>query len=238
MRSMPAAARSGSSPHTRGTLAPRSSAPTISWDHPRIRGEHARTRVDDAAQHGIIPAYAGNTVAMVDPDGTVRGSSPHTRGTPVVSGNASCARGDHPRIRGEHETMHRAHVIDPGIIPAYAGNTLLVASMPEMVGGSSPHTRGTLGKAYVSAWAAWDHPRIRGEHGDLSKESARRREDHPRIRGEHERRGIVDERNDRIIPAYAGNTLIYLRSQFPAWQFCITSSKATGLVPLACIAPA
>ena len=207
----------GSSPHTRGTLDIVQDGVVKLRDHPRIRGEHARTRVDDAAQHGIIPAYAGNTVAMVDPDGTVRGSSPHTRGTPVVSGNASCARGDHPRIRGEHETMHRAHVIDPGIIPAYAGNTLHHWEVVSASPGSSPHTRGTQALP----------------DGQLAL-----RRDHPRIRGEHQRREIVLCARKGIIPAYAGNTLIYLRSQFPAWQFCITSSKATGLVPLACIAPA
>ena len=111
----------GSSPHTRGARRPPISriAPVgiipayagstsvcrtkrmLSWDHPRIRGEHAR-----------------------DPEGRLlkRGSSPHTRGarppgasarsgrriipayagsTPMVSVSISFSA-DHPRIRGEH----------------------------------------------------------------------------------------------------------------------------------------
>ena len=81
--------------------------------------------------------------------------------------------------------MHRAHVIDPGIIPAYAGNTNSIYGMEAQDVGSSPHTRGTPRGARPSSRAPWDHPRIRGEH------SARYS-------------GIVQR--DGIIPAYAGNT--------------------------------
>ena len=112
------------------------------WDHPRIRGEHkfsvvVKASVTGSSPHtrgahpcahgvcdsgGIIPAYAGSTLAYpctapwsrdhprirgehVDVKewrGGYKGSSPHTRGAP-------------PR-RG----AHRRH---PGIIPAYAGST-------------------------------------------------------------------------------------------------------------------
>ena len=111
-------------------------------DHPRIRGEHCEdTR--HAAEIG--------------------GSSPHTRGAPWNTPNASISETDHPRIRGEHAlcsgisgqaTGSSPHTrgarlrlpdVDPGrgIIPAYAGSTL-----------SLPYT------LTVEA----DHPRIRGEH--------------------------------------------------------------------------
>ena len=91
---------------------------------------------------GIIPAYAGSTVAVLE----------------IVAGER-----DHPRIRGEHypklcsgtlrlgSSPHtrgalgilRIIFIEFGIIPAYAGST--------------------------GYWAVWgrkssDHPRIRGEH--------------------------------------------------------------------------
>ena len=92
----------GSSPHMRGT--PRKAA---HWDN----------------QSGIIPAYAGNTVSC---------------------GGKRLVSGDHPRICGEHIMAFRLAVPslgssphmrgtpwrnvvalrDPGIIPAYAGNTL------------------------------------------------------------------------------------------------------------------
>ena len=131
-------------------------------DHPRIRGEHG---------------FGANETCLV------LGSSPHTRGAPLLA---------------------RAHDRDIGIIPAYAGSTRRPsrrrgrrADHPRIRGehphhvvgaevetGSSPHTRGALddrgegseGGRIIPAYAGstayntsrrrsrWDHPRIRGEH--------------------------------------------------------------------------
>ena len=110
----------GSSPHTRGALPRRRLQPRMRTDHPRIRGEHE---------------------SQVYPVGVNVGSSPHTRGAPVVvaapgrlvgiipayagSTEANSLDGqtmaDHPRIRGEHE------VPEP---------------LLQRGAGSSPHTRG------------------------------------------------------------------------------------------------
>ena len=174
-------------------------------DHPRIRGEHAgrgdlrrgragsspHTRgapaldIGGAQPHGIIPAYAGSTPRPRDPSRTST---------------------DHPRIRGEHGGLDDGDFqgggssphtrgalggradggLDPGIIPAYAGSTAVLAlrhafrrDHPRIRGehstsgdalcmkvGSSPHTRGAPPMVSVSmSWPA-DHPRIRGEHFD------------------------------------------------------------------------
>ena len=114
----------GSSPHTRGA-------------------RQAILHVSSLAR--IIPAYAGSTDTL---------------------GFAAGPKQDHPRIRGEHElassvwafragsSPHTRGARQPleatplrdGIIPAYAGSTIVV-----------PHFRAALG----------DHPRIRGEHGTL-----------------------------------------------------------------------
>ena len=234
----------GSSPHTRGAhlevvvypvqlgIIPAYAGSTGVWrtrpaflaDHPRIRGEHAKT----------IPV-------------TIRhfGSSPHTRGAPtplnfcttktriIPAYAGSTERGvqvieqtpDHPRIRGEH------------------GYQLGEDPVP---GGSSPHTRGALpapggagtGFRIIPAYAgstsrssgrssrAGDHPRIRGEH--IAGINARMQDtriipayagstatvpqirfgnrDHPRIRGEHPRGRTSIWPDARIIPAYAGST--------------------------------
>ena len=152
----------GSSPHTRGAPFP---CPAIhAWggiipayagstqfrvwglskyrDHPRIRGEHRPSSRDP------LPA---------------RGSSPHTRGAPQLTGDCDEIPLDHPRIRGEH-------------CPQMFVDTIR--------GGSSPHTRGAprhlhlrrqasrIIPAYAGstppaarvAWVGPDHPRIRGEH--------------------------------------------------------------------------
>ena len=73
------------------------------WDHPRIRGEHYRRHRRRARRFRIIPAYAGNTGTNDVYVPVYSGSSPHTRGT-------------HPAPAGALRV--------PGIIPAYAGNTV------------------------------------------------------------------------------------------------------------------
>ena len=154
----------GSSPHTRGTRSPRLSAAERCWDHPRIRGEHPSRASDAASMAGIIHAYAGNThfAELVHADG--EGSSPHTRGTRWRNDEAKAMPVDHPRIRGEHRRVLGRHVRLAGIIPAYAGNTIVEGRAKRGFPGSSPHTRGTPGLAAPSSTCGGDHPRIRGEH--------------------------------------------------------------------------
>ena len=51
---------------------------------------------------GIIPAYAGSTRRLSLICTCLVGSSPHTRGAPLVDCAKYSYNGDHPRIRGEH----------------------------------------------------------------------------------------------------------------------------------------
>ena len=75
----------GSSPHTRGAPPPLSSTNRWAWDHPRIRGEHARSASSRRARCGIIPAYAGSTCPWTLTAPASMGSSPHTRGAQGVT---------------------------------------------------------------------------------------------------------------------------------------------------------
>ena len=175
----------------------------VSWDHPRVCGEHtccANVGMPDTGSSprmrgtlresgvivqdiGIIPAYAGNTDSTCTKSPRDTGSSPRMRGTrislcsfcpspgiiPAYAGNtggraaseAFCR--DHPRVCGEHRRgcvtvvlawgssprmrgtprRSRPHHLQPGIIPAYAGNTLLVCIVAAINRGSSPRMRGT-----------------------------------------------------------------------------------------------
>ena len=135
-------ARRGSSPHTRGALhyprqghdppgiIPAYAGSTASLitrtspapDHPRIRGEH-RTQ------------FPGVQVAV--------GSSPHTRGArPDSCASGRPAAGSSPHTRGA-QTNGGESIAEKGIIPAYAGSTMLISAR-------TPPTP--------------DHLRIRGEH--------------------------------------------------------------------------
>ncbi len=113
------------------------------------------------------------------------GSSPHTRGARAIGSHARLCRRDHPRIRGEHSARLGAHAVLAGIIPAYAGNTMISSQSWVPVPGSSPHTRGTLPSHNARLEDCGDHPRIRGEHLAIS---------------------LCILPYQRIIPAYAGNT--------------------------------
>ena len=72
----------------------------------------------------------------------------------------------------------------PGIIPAYAGNTL---------------------KSCAIILPPWDHPRVCGEHRDLRSSGRRAQGSSPRMRGTQvpAKQGVLPF---GIIPAYAGNT--------------------------------
>ena len=131
-------------------------------DHPRVCGEHALHRLRGchhrgssprmrgtlapcravATEFGIIPAYAGNTVCN---GWTVKRVWDHPRVCGEHQDDAWCAErvpGSSPRMRGTHHQRHRK-TRRPGIIPAYAGNTMLWIWLPQ-------HKR--------------DHPRVCGEH--------------------------------------------------------------------------
>ena len=181
-------------------------------DHPRIRGEHTlhpqwvtdlagssphtrgaqRPRRKFTVHCGIIPAYAGSTIRAV---------------APVTVGQ------DHPRIRGEHERTMYCSPRDSG---------------------SSPHTRGAPGYLHLrrqarriipayagstrtspSATSSWqDHPRIRGEHGDVLPLAVRCAGSSPHTRGAPQH-GLDLAVPIGIIPAYAGSTSSYPTCELP-----------------------
>ena len=219
----------GSSPHTRGALSsyptrelPRRIIPAYAGstpaigpllregaDHPRIRGEHvvfanqvAKTKGSSPHTRGalvftgghppdewIIPAYAGSTSAPASDSGSeadhprIRGE--HLRGFLEVPGYG----GSSPHTRGARPTIS-SRCLPSRIIPAYAGSTAL----------------------QLDVWTTyWDHPRIRGEHRRRRRPAWRRRGSSPHTRGAHVRggRGAGIE---RIIPAYAGSTLLGCRA--------------------------
>ena len=132
----------GTSPRMRGTPSKFHGMMRIVGDHPRVCGEHrfARFVVDfsqgssprmrgthDAARAkhitlGIIPAYAGNTMACRP---FLRPIRDHPRVCGEHSSNVmifGVGAGSSPRMRGT-PTRPCTSSVRSGIIPAYAGNT-------------------------------------------------------------------------------------------------------------------
>ena len=70
----------GSSPNTLGAQRKSRTSLRRAGDHPLIRGEHPHRALDRLGEVGIIPAYAGSTMAPSIHERHGSGSSPHTRG--------------------------------------------------------------------------------------------------------------------------------------------------------------
>ena len=88
-------------------------------------------------------------------------------------------------MRGEHGRPRDVPAASGGIIPACAGSTALVVTVPLTLTGSSPHARGARRGANTTLVLSGDHPRMRGEHVA---------------------RDLVHGAEGRIIPACAGST--------------------------------
>ena len=155
-------AREGSSPRLRGTL--------------RTGRERART-------DGIIPALAGNTIAIV----------------------CSCRRSwDHPRACGEHYTYDSADINSMGSSPRLRGT---LGFPCEVLGefGIIPALAGNTAAPAARLQCAWDHPRACGEHLRPDSVTASVTGSSPRLRGTHYfTTGNLFHIG--IIPALAGNT--------------------------------
>ena len=198
--------------------------------HPRVRGEHSVSGITaGTVQFRFIPACAGNTSPECRPPGlrrfipacagntwaaptrgrdpsvhprvrgehesdaawieTTYGSSPRARGTLMAKrswqSDAPTSSTVHPRVRGEHKLASRGCRGCGRFIPACAGNT--------------------VGSARVSQTRAV-HPRVRGEHAGTSGPTLRRPGSSPRARGTRFAVGAKRGRQNRFIPACAGNT--------------------------------
>ena len=220
----------GSSPHTRGArepglpggrqcrIIPAYAGSTslvmrsccLGRDHPRIRGEHAPRGGDRQVSAGSSPHTRGARYPVPDPPQPAR-IIPAYAGSTSGMNSFSCRGWDHPRIRGEH-----VHIEAP--------------QCPQM--GSSPHTRGARATRYrldpglriIPAYAgstpggsgrgegAEDHPRIRGEHEGGFLRRSRWSGSSPHTRGAPPT-APGQQRDVRIIPAYAGSTTLAPKSR-------------------------
>ena len=232
------------SPAYAGNTAPHRGRAAARPVHPRIRGEHKNTRRSMPGSGGSSPHTRGTRFPTLS-------ATRLERFIPAYAGNTSwprptsTSRPVHPRIRGEHGQRRGQACKQRRFIPAYAGNTVCcrTATAPTtvhprirgehrpagqafaLVGGSSPHTRGTRRRSwpasatarFIPAYAGnttstdWNetekpvHPRIRGEHQITGTVYTNSSGSSPHTRGTRSRRALRSM-PCRFIPAYAGNT--------------------------------
>ena len=148
-------AYAGSTPHIR-------QREPHSQDHPRVYGEHcfmpipnkghfgssprmrgARFRAQKVSLwHGIIPAYAGSTLA---------------------GGFSLYQIKDHPRVCGEHFRQVHTPCRVRGSSPRMRGARLLPGQGRRLLGIIPAYAGSTHPRVLCRSWA-WDHPRVCGEH--------------------------------------------------------------------------
>ena len=113
-------------------------------------------------------------------------------------------RGDHPRIRGEHQTFPSSRRAASGSSPHTRG-ALPRLSARAQASGIIPAYAGSTTMRACSARSGADHPRIRGEHARRRAAPAAREGSSPHTRGAPMPRSVVTDVAG-IIPAYAGST--------------------------------
>ena len=113
-------------------------------------------------------------------------------------------RGDHPRIRGEHGTSKFSDIFVKGSSPHTRG-ARRPAGHPPRAGRIIPAYAGSTDINCITVEEMKDHPRIRGEHYDVTLTPNREEGSSPHTRGAHLKLTprVVDV---GIIPAYAGST--------------------------------
>ena len=215
----------GSSPHVRGALVssfiktiqcgiiPACAGSTLGmgnwcrfrWDHPRMCGEHK---------------------SMAFCVGTLRGSSPHVRGAPVVHGLLdglggiipACAGSttppaqdrhatrDHPRMCGEHIQRVLRRIAEQGSSPHVRGAHRRQPQLRQRAG-IIPACAGSTCWSRSTSRTVRDHPRMCGEHFDAGDLEVHVGGSSPHVRGAPRVEGLEPEKSG-IIPACAGSTMV------------------------------
>ena len=173
---------SGSSPLARGThqLQPIHHAPngliparagntsvlwslgTLTWAHPRSRGEHGCRRYRFRQTWGSSPLARGTLSRVaknMKPPGLIPARAGNTNSTVSLS---PCIRA-HPRSRGEHQCGLSAVLIRRGSSPLARGTQTCLFPF-EMRGGLIPARAGNTWVNLKRMMRVRAHPRSRGEH--------------------------------------------------------------------------
>ena len=136
-------------------------------DHPRVCGEHKGTQAILADGEGSSPRVRG-TQPLIRPSVRCPGIIPACAGNTMAAATWRTRRRDHPRVCGEHGTLHGKATEAAGSSPRVRGtprdNTIMFAMY-----GIIPACAGNTACFPGSSRAFRDHPRVCGEHSGLSK---------------------------------------------------------------------
>ena len=174
-----------------------------SWDHPRMRGEHALA-ADVCRRHGGSSPHARGAPEKGAPEPPRAGIIPACAGSTSNVRFPTYAPRDHPRMRGEHYTREPSKLGRRGSSP-HARGARLSAKHRLDSHGIIPACAGSTAQKQSVDILSGDHPRMRGEHRVSAATSAGVKGSSPHARGAHGRGPRLPVRHG-IIPACAGST--------------------------------
>ena len=131
-------------------------------DHPRLRGEYCDDVFDASPSSGSPPLARGVLFHLL-------GLNHLQRITPACAGSTNVALAffrsswDHPRLRGEYNTMKEVREVWQGSPPLARGVPHKV-SRSELYSGITPACAGSTKTSIIFLYAWKDHPRLRGEY--------------------------------------------------------------------------
>ena len=194
----------GSSPRMRGTHMGENLNVLCMTDHPRVCGEHAFPWPAPAQFVGSSPRMRGTPVLVRLPQ-VLKRIIPAYAGNTFPAAVYSKKQADHPRVCGEHEKVQIRISNGAGSSPRMRG-TLSLSSMPFICVRIIPAYAGNTSAKPPARQMCTDHPRVCGEHWSIMVHMVHGGGSSPRMRGTR-LLALRGQGIDRIIPAYAGNTL-------------------------------
>ncbi len=130
-------------------------------EHPRLRGERGPIGVPVELKTGTPPPTRGTAAATAA--GTQRlGNTPAYAGNGVTNTAGCSSRREHPRLRGERDSMSRPKLLDLGTPPPTRGTVLCSVSAWDK-SGNTPAYAGNGRQPHAGRNRSREHPRLRGE---------------------------------------------------------------------------
>ena len=218
-------ASAGSSPHVRGAprvegLEPEKSgiipacagstpqmthSISITWDHPRMCGEHIVKHVRPCSKRGSSPHVRGARIPS-QRQGRLSGIIPACAGSTPTWVRLCASNGDHPRMCGEHRSIVGIGVACQGSSPHVRG-ALLHLRVDARDRGIIPACAGSTHHESDGADDERDHPRMCGEHFQTKRARIRLSGSSPHVRGAPHLMAELRGQSG-IIPACAGSTAL------------------------------
>ncbi len=197
--------RPRNTPASAGRTPRRSSARSVTPEHPRVGGEDAPGADELRIRRGTPPRRRGGRRFRVRV-GTDHRNTPASAGRTPASGRSGHVAPEHPRVGGEDVASSVTPPPFPGTPPRRRGGRTHWGRRLR-VRRNTPASAGRTQRDSESQENATEHPRVGGEDASVAMTS-RSPAEHPRVGGEDEDMDLEDFLNDGTPPRRRGGRLL------------------------------